>query len=141
MPPRDTDNYRVSFGVLSEHAAVREQGVLGGREYWCLISSHFIDNVRLTIGRARSYHRSYLAAHWAGPLAWNPFASAPAIRPELSRAIRNWHSINSRERLPGLIGPWISNWMAILRHWENNEFVPGWRLSRAGFGSFSGAAS
>ena len=138
-PPRDTDNYRASFGVLSGNQTVFSQGVDAGRAYWGLITSQFEENIALTIARARSYHESYIAAHWAGPLVWNPLATPPAIREELTRAIHDWHAINQGRQLPGHLAGWIAHWQTVLDHWEANQFVPAWLLRRAGFGTFSSA--
>lgn len=133
MPARNIDDFTASFGVLSEHPQVRQEGERAGQSFWGSIHGLFIADLGQTVEMARSYHQSYVAAHWAAQLAWNPLADPPPMRPELEQAIRDWHSINSRGRLPYAdIAGWVSNWMPILTAWQANQFIPNWRFQRAG---------
>ena len=134
MPPLNTDDYRASFGVFSHHVTVREYGIRSGLDYWNSITDRFENDFRATITSAASYHESYLNAHYtSNPLIWDPMAQPPPLRESLTLAIHDWHHINSRGRLPGDVGGFISHWMEVLRRWNNNLFVPSWLRTRAGF--------
>ncbi|MFO8009692.1 MAG: hypothetical protein R6U89_02655 [Dehalococcoidia bacterium] len=140
-PPRNTSDFRASFGVLSQHRQVREEGERAGEAYWATIHGRFLADLQQVAEMARSYHESYIAAHWAAQLAWNPWATNPPMREELEQGILDWHSINSRGSLPYReIAGWVSNWMTILRHWRAGDYISSQELEHAGMAQAASAS-
>lgn len=130
MPSRRSSDFRASFGVLSQHPEVGQEGERAGLAYWATIRGRFFSDLDQIIGMMNSYHESYVAAHFP---VWNTLAPCPPVRSQLEQAIRDWHAINSNDRLPyPEVAGWVSNWMTILNHWQVREFIRDWELLRAG---------
>ena len=62
MPSKTTDNFRASFGMLSEHPRVHPEGMDASQDYWSSIHSRYQNDIAQTIEMANSYHEAYVAA-------------------------------------------------------------------------------